>query len=88
MECNAKFVKRHQIMLAKVLVGPSREVVPLRMMNPTDRPITLYEGTVVGECHLAEVLGSAEPRTTGTSEAEKKIPEPSQNKPDELDVFA
>ncbi|KAJ8019120.1 hypothetical protein HOLleu_42497 [Holothuria leucospilota] len=72
-------------MLAKVLVDPSREVVPLRIMNPTDRPITLYEGTVVGGCHPAEVLGRVEPATTRTSEA-KKIPEPSQNKPDELEI--
>ena len=41
VECNTKFIRRHQIMLAKVLVDPFREVVPLRMMNPTDNPITL-----------------------------------------------
>ncbi|KAJ8017967.1 hypothetical protein HOLleu_44301 [Holothuria leucospilota] len=63
IECTEKFVEHHHLMAAKVLVDPSKDVIPLRLMNPSDRPITLYEGTVVGECHSAEIVKGANPET-------------------------
>lgn len=56
VECNERFTERHGVMVAKILVDPSNELVPLRLMNPSNRPITLYEGTLVGECYSAEVI--------------------------------
>lgn len=49
-ECNQKFAEKLGLMVAKVLVDPSKELVPLRLINPSNSPITLYQGTFLGEC--------------------------------------
>ncbi|PIK45092.1 hypothetical protein BSL78_18045 [Apostichopus japonicus] len=45
-------------MVARALVDPSKGVIPLRLMNVTDQPVTLYEGTSVGQCQPVELVDS------------------------------
>ena len=37
-------------MLAKALIKPDNVIVPVRVMNPTDVPSSLYKETVLGRC--------------------------------------
>ena len=37
-------------MLAKALIKPDNVIVPVRVMNPTDVPSSLYKETVLGHC--------------------------------------
>ncbi|PIK44772.1 Retrovirus-related Pol polyprotein from transposon [Apostichopus japonicus] len=58
VECSESFLRRRQLMVARALVDPSKGVIPLRLMNVTDRPVTLYEGTSVGQCQPVELVDS------------------------------
>ena len=39
------------LVLAKALVKPDNVIVPVRVMNPTDVPSSLYKETVLGRCY-------------------------------------
>ena len=60
VECSEDFMRRRQLLVARALVNPSNKVIPVRLMNATDRPITLYEGTCVGQCEPVELVDSVD----------------------------
>ncbi|KAK6181451.1 hypothetical protein SNE40_009297 [Patella caerulea] len=48
IEPRENFISKYGLMVAKVLVDPFRGSVPVRIMNLSDKPCTLYSHTVVG----------------------------------------
>ncbi|XP_071851486.1 uncharacterized protein [Apostichopus japonicus] len=58
VECSESFLRRRQLMVARAIVDPSKGVIPLRLMNVTDQPVTLCEGTSVGQCQPIELVDS------------------------------
>ncbi|KAK3743858.1 hypothetical protein QZH41_005256 [Actinostola sp. cb2023] len=53
LEPTSKFLSTHKLLLARTLVTTSRGVVPLRVLNLTDQPCTVYRGTVAALCDMA-----------------------------------
>ena len=49
------FLEKHELMVAKVLVDPQHDVIPLRVLNATSKPITVHKNTIAATCH--EVKG-------------------------------
>ena len=48
------FEAQHQLLVARVVVLPDNELMPVRMANLTPIPITLYQGMRIGDfCPLA-----------------------------------
>ena len=57
IEPRETFLERYPLMLAKVLVDPQRDFIPIRIMNPTSDPITIMKKTIVGTCEeVIEVI--------------------------------
>ncbi|KAK3743518.1 hypothetical protein QZH41_015906, partial [Actinostola sp. cb2023] len=50
LEPSVRFAKTQSLLLAKTLVNTEKEVVPLRVLNVTNTPCTLYKGTVAASC--------------------------------------
>ena len=49
-EGQERFTKRSQLLVAKVLVDLSSDVVPLQPLNPTDQPQRVYQDTTAAWC--------------------------------------
>ncbi|PIK41217.1 hypothetical protein BSL78_21924 [Apostichopus japonicus] len=75
VECSEKFLEKHPEMIARAIVDPNRETIPLRLMNPTSRPLPLYEGTTVGECLSAEEKGIEEKTVARRKTRERSVVE-------------
>ena len=50
-----RFLVRN-LLVAKSIVDPSGPVVPVRVLNVSESPVTLYKGTVVGTCERATAI--------------------------------
>ena len=74
LEPKEGFEAQHQLLVARVVALPDKELMPVRMANLTPVPITLYQGMRIGDfCPLAS------PGETCTGETcYKEIPESSQ----------
>ena len=68
-EGQERFTKRSQLLVAKVLVDLSGDVVPLRLLNPTNQPHTVYQDTIAAWCKPVERVSEAGRREEQTSEA-------------------
>ncbi|PIK58380.1 Retrovirus-related Pol polyprotein from transposon [Apostichopus japonicus] len=56
-----KFVNKHGLLVAKLLVDPGQEVLPVRLFNPSHEPVRVYKGTVIGVLEeVEEVVGEGE----------------------------
>ena len=64
-----RFTKRSQLLVAKALVDLSGDVVPLRLLNPTGQPQTVYQDTIAACCEPVERVSEAGRREAQTSEA-------------------
>lgn len=60
VEPSEGLVGRHGLLLAKIVVDTSKRVIPLRLMNPSGVPVTLYKGTTVGTCEPVIVIEASE----------------------------
>ena len=58
LEGTPKFLNK--ALLARSLVDASKEYVPLRILNPGDQPLTLFQDTVAAWCEPAEVITERE----------------------------
>ena len=58
-----KFVQHHEIVVAKVLVDTRKDIVPVRLLNLSDKYTTLYKGTNIATCEPVEEIFSPEERT-------------------------
>ena len=59
---------KHGLLMAKSLVDPSGDTVPLRVVNLTPKPVTVYKDTVAGVCSAIEgvtQLAEAKGRVAG-----------------------
>ena len=45
-----------QLILARSLVDTSSDTIPLRVLNPTDCPCTLYKDTVAAMCEPVDLV--------------------------------
>lgn len=68
-EGQERFTKRSQLLVAKALVDLSSDVVPLRLLNPTDQPQTVYQDTIAVWCKPVERVSEAGQREAQTSKA-------------------
>ena len=50
LEPTARLIEVNQLILARGLVDTSSDIIPLRVLNPTDYPCTLYRDTVAVMC--------------------------------------
>ncbi|XP_071849891.1 uncharacterized protein [Apostichopus japonicus] len=75
VECSEKFLEKHPVIIARAIVDLNKETAPLRLMNPTSRPLILYEGTTVGECLSAEEIGIKETTVARRTTREKSVVE-------------
>ena len=50
VEMSDYFMNKHNVLIARALVDPSDGKVPVRCMNVTDEPKTIYKGSTIGEC--------------------------------------
>ena len=48
VEPSPGFAERHDLLLARVLVQPKDDMVPVCVINPSPAPVTLYQNTSVG----------------------------------------
>ncbi|KAJ8034222.1 hypothetical protein HOLleu_20966 [Holothuria leucospilota] len=60
VEASEELVGRHGLLLAKVVVDTSKREIPLRIMNPSAMPVTLYKGTTVGTCEPVIVIEASQ----------------------------
>jgi hypothetical protein len=49
-----KFSEKHQLMVAALVVNTETDSVPIRLLNPTSQPVTLYTGTGGAVCETVE----------------------------------
>ena len=68
VEGTPKVLQQKHLVVAKTIVDPSCETVPLRVINVTDNPITLYEGTNVATCNPVDNVFKASRSSEGVSE--------------------
>ena len=60
LEPTERLAQRNQLLLAKAVVNTGSPTIPLRMLNPTDKPCTIYHHTVAATCEpAAEVVNQA-----------------------------
>ena len=48
VEPSPGFAEQHDLLLARVLAQPKDDMVPVRVINPSPAPVTLYQNTSVG----------------------------------------
>lgn len=66
------FQERYPVAMAKTLVDLKTSPVLLRMVNPTDKPVTLYAGTNAGLWQpIQEVVDLDPTGTSGQEQTEK-----------------
>lgn len=65
IECE-KLQNLNGLLLAKTIVDPCDKIVPIRVMNVTDKPQVLYENTHVATCHAINHLEVLQRETTET----------------------
>ncbi|CAC5419814.1 unnamed protein product [Mytilus coruscus] len=54
-----KFVEKHRLLLAKTVVNSSSDVVPMRVLNATDKSVKVYEKTIETPCEAVTVLNES-----------------------------
>ena len=48
VEPSPGFAEQHDLLLARALAQPKDDLVPVRVINPSPAPVTLYQNTSVG----------------------------------------
>ena len=56
LEPTARLMEVNQLLLARSLVDTASGIVPLRVLNPTDSPCTLYKNTMAAMCEPVELV--------------------------------
>ena len=56
LEPTARLMEVNQLILARSLVDTSSNIIPLRVLNPTDYPCTLYKDTVAAMCEPVDLV--------------------------------
>lgn len=56
-----RFTKQNQLVVAKTPVDLTNDVTPLRLLNPTDQPQTVYQKIIAAWCKPVEdVIGTTQ----------------------------
>ena len=56
LEPTARLMEVNQLILARSLVDTSSDIIPLRVLHPTDYPCTLYKDTVAAMCEPVDLV--------------------------------
>ena len=57
LQPTARLMEEKRLLLARTLVEMDNEVVPLRVLNSSERPLTMYKGTIAAWCEpISEVV--------------------------------
>ena len=56
IEPNMKFLRCNRVVLAKAVIYLHRSIVPLRVLNLSDQPTTLYRNTVLATCEPIQAI--------------------------------
>ena len=56
LEPTARLMEVNHLILARSLVDTSSDIIPLRVLNPTDYPCTLYKDTVAAICEPVDLV--------------------------------
>ena len=83
VEPEPRFVRNHEVMVAKTLVDVQQELVPIRVLNLKDEAIIIYQGAVLATCEpveSGEIVQEKEGRRVtilqeNKQASEKEIPE-------------
>jgi hypothetical protein len=51
VESNEKLVEKNGLLVARSIVNPEMDNIPLRIINVNSEPCTLYKGTIVATCN-------------------------------------
>ena len=62
LEPTSRLMTKNKLILARILVDTGQGVVPPRLLNPTDKPYTLYKNTVAATCEPAEIISMPDER--------------------------
>ncbi|CAC5425746.1 unnamed protein product [Mytilus coruscus] len=54
-----KFVEKHQLLLAKTVVNSSSDVVPMRVLNTTDKSVKVYANSIAATCEAVTILNES-----------------------------
>lgn len=85
VEPSPGFTEQHDLLLARIIAQPKGNMVPVRLVNPSPTPVTLYENTSLGTfCQLEK--DAVKPAKPAPSHKAKK-PNKSQRKPQVTDQF-
>ena len=55
-EPTARIMEVNQLILTRSLVDTSSDIIPLRVLNPTDSPCTLYKDTLAAMCEPVDLV--------------------------------
>ena len=91
VETAYSFAERHSLLVAHALVNPQEQEVVIRVLNPTDKAVTIHQATVVAQLEPVEVFEQtycnaihlAEPTTSHPDKNETF----SEDKREEADEF-
>ena len=64
------FMKKSKLFVAKSLVNVQRSVIPLKMLNPTDKPRTVYKDIIAAWCEPMDQV--IQPSESGSKSVDKK----------------
>lgn len=76
LEPTARLMVVNQLVLAKTLVNTEQGMVPLRVLNPSNQPRTVYKNTVATVCEPVDevnVIDRCKARTVGHEEVDKNF---------------
>ncbi len=63
------FVKKHAVIVASTLVDAENDVIPIRVLNPTTKPVKIYKNTVAAVYHeVSDIITDVDPDDDGNSQ--------------------
>jgi len=68
-EGQVRFTQRSKLLVAKTLVDLTNGVVPLRLFNPTDQTLTVYQDTIAAWCKQVDIVPEATQQKVQTKKA-------------------
>ena len=72
-EGHKRLTKKSQLLVAKTLVDLTNDVIPLRLLNPTDQLQTVYQNTIATWCEPVEEVSETSQQGAAGCQATKSI---------------
>ena len=75
LETPPKALKKNQILVAKTVINTAEEYIPIRILNPTKKPRTIYGDTVVAECEEVDTIFQREEQSVRAASTRQLLTE-------------